>query len=153
MAKHSSLGPLALVVVAATCSLFVACSDDGIYINRSPGSVVGHNTLLDTAGIDVRYPETLATIAGNLVDGPIRARDGGLLWQNDNVSTGIWALFGAQHPVRAVFADPARLDLKWRNAPPNGVGGEAAADLCHAPRGALSPPGAFADFSNCLVGP
>jgi hypothetical protein len=135
-------------------NLIVACSDDGIYINRSPDSVVLHNTLIDTAGIDVRYPESMATITANLVDGPVRARDGGLVWQDDNVGTGIWQLFLGEHPVRSEFVDPVRLDLRWRGAPATILDGGSEMDLCRAQRlsGAASRLGAFNDFAACLRG-
>lgn len=133
-------------------NLIAACSDDGIYINRSPDSLIVHNTLLDTAGIDVRFPESMATLRANLVDGPIRTRDDGLLWQDSDVSTGIWALFRGSHRLRTTFVDSARLDLRWQGTPPQAVAGGDEPDLCRAqrsPRG-LSRPGAFQDFSACL---
>jgi hypothetical protein len=119
-------------------NLIVACSDDGIYINRSPGSLVLHNTLIDTAGIDARYPESIVTTRTNIVDGPIRARDGGLIWQDDNVSTGFWDLFRGIHPVRAAFADPARFDLRWRNAPSGVVSGGDEAERGSAEKESVS---------------
>jgi hypothetical protein len=58
------------------------------------------------------------------------------------------------HPVRAVFADPTHLDLRWQGWPPDAVDGGDEADLCRMsrPAGASSPPGAFVDFSKCLTG-
>ncbi|MFS2021327.1 right-handed parallel beta-helix repeat-containing protein, partial [Massilia sp. CT11-108] len=55
-------------------NLIVGCSDAGIYLNKAAGSKVFDNTLVDTTGIDVRYPASSAQVDGNLVDGPIRAR-------------------------------------------------------------------------------
>ena len=135
-------------------NLIIACSDDGIYINRAPDSLLRHNTLIDTAGIDVRFTGSSATTRANLVDGLIRARDNGLVMQDSNVSTGIWKLFRGLHPVRAMFADPARLDLRWTGTSPNMVEGGDETDLCRRLRtaGAPSPAGAFADFSGCLAG-
>ncbi len=135
-------------------NLIAACSDDGIYINRSPDSLVLHNTLIDTAGIDVRFPESMATIRANLVDGPIRTRDGGLVWADGNLSTGIWRLFRGQHPQRLAFIDPAALDLRWRGAAPDVVDSGDEPDLCRVSRPAtgLSRPGAFGNFTVCLAG-
>ena len=81
-------------------NLIIACSDDGIYINRSPDSLIRRNTLIGTAGIDVRFPESIATVTENLVDGPIRTRDDGLIFQDNNRSTSIWQLYLGRHPLR-----------------------------------------------------
>jgi hypothetical protein len=81
-------------------NLIIACSDDGIYINRSPDSLIRRNTLIGTAGIDVRFPESIATVTENLVDGPIRTRDDGLIFQDNSRSTSIWQLYLGRHPLR-----------------------------------------------------
>lgn len=52
------------------------CNDFGIYINKSNQSTIAGNTLINTYGIDVRFPASSATIAGNTLDGTIRSRDG-----------------------------------------------------------------------------
>jgi hypothetical protein len=62
------------------------------------------NTLLDTGGIDVRYATSSARLDGNLVDGPIRSRDSGLLHLEDNRSTALWQMFAGYHPVRSLVA-------------------------------------------------
>ena len=49
-------------------NLIAFCSDDGIYLNRAANTLVRHNTLIATTGIDARYPETTARIEGNVVD-------------------------------------------------------------------------------------
>jgi parallel beta-helix repeat protein len=133
-------------------NLIVACNDDGIYLNRSAATVVSHNTLIDTAGIDVRFPQSRAIVSANLVDGPIRARDGGTLSADGNLSTGLWSLFRGQHPLRSLFADPAHLDLRWRQLPPQATSASIDRDLCGFDRSAHQPsrPGAFDDFAACL---
>jgi hypothetical protein len=60
-------------------NLIAFCSDDGVYLNRAAETVLEHNTLIDTAGIDSRFPETSAEVINNIVDGVIRQRDGGRL--------------------------------------------------------------------------
>ena len=60
-------------------NLIAACSDDGIYLNKAARSMIAHNTLIDTAGIELRFPTTSANVEGNLVDGRIRTRDGAVL--------------------------------------------------------------------------
>ncbi len=125
------------------------CSDDGIYVNRSVRSVIEHNTLLDTAGIDVRFAESSAEVRGNLVDGAIRARDGGLLRGQDNQAGPLLGLFVGYHPMRSAFQDPAVLDLRWRDRPAPLDTSAARPDLCGAQRPARPTPGAFEEWSRC----
>lgn len=131
-------------------NLIVSCDDDGIYLNRAAGSVVDHNTLLDTSGIDVRFTETSATVTANIVDGPVRARDGALLRARDNEAPFLVGLFVGWHPQRGLFNDPATLDLTWRKQPERLPDKDPRIDLCGVRRGVRSAPGAFDDFSRCL---
>ena len=98
-------------------NLIAFCSDDGIYLNRAANSVVRHNTLIATAGIDVRFTESTADLDGNIIDGPIRARDNGLFWGADNESGSLAGMFLGRNPVRDFYVDPGRLDLRWRRLP------------------------------------
>ena len=98
-------------------NLIAFCSDDGIYLNRAANSAIRHNTLIGTGGIDVRYPETIAQIEGNMVDGPIRARDDGWLWEDGNENGSLMGMFIGRNPVRAFYVDAGRLDLRWRSLP------------------------------------
>ena len=131
-------------------NLVAFCSDDGIYVNRSARSVIDHNTLLDTAGIDVRFIESSATVTANIVDGAIRKREGSSLQSWDNAMPFLPGLFAGLHPQRSLFRDPAALDLAWRKAPPPLAETEPRADLCGQERGPASPPGAFGDYAACL---
>ena len=135
-------------------NLVASCSDDGIYLNAAARSSLLHNTLVDTGGITVRFPESSATIDGNLVDGIIRSRDGGLLRLGDNRFGSAASLYLGRHPVRALFREPQAFDFRWRDAPAE-RGGQAAAvpDLCGAPRPAQPRLGAFEDFDACLARP
>jgi hypothetical protein len=138
-------------------NLVAGCSDAGIYLNSAAGTQLLDNTVLDTAGVQVRFPTSAATLDGNLVDGPLRADEGGVLRAGDNLSTAIGWLYLGRHPQRGLFSDPARLDLRWRDAPPRRAAARhaasppaAAAGLCGAGRGAQRAYGAFDDFSRCL---
>ena len=133
-------------------NLIAFCSDAGIYLNRAADSRIVHNTLLDTAGIDARFPETSARIEDNIVDGPIHARHGALITaMQGNLFPPLLGLFVGYHPQRALFADPARLDLRWRHGPPALQPARPGhRDLCGTRRAALSPPGAFISFAACL---
>ncbi len=133
-------------------NLVAFCSDDGIYVNRSARSVIDHNTLLDTAGIDVRFVESSATVTRNIVDGAIRQRDGGMLRAKDNDSPFLLGLYVGMHPQRGLYRDPASLDLAWRTAPASVAETESRADLCGQRRGGEARPGSFEDFAGCLAG-
>jgi len=72
-----------------TNNIVAHCNDVGIEVNRSSNILVAHNTLINTAGIDVRSLPASARIYGNLLNGRIRQRDGGLIEAsaNDIIST------------------------------------------------------------------
>lgn len=133
-------------------NLIASCSDDGIYVNRAATSKILHNTLLDTGGIVVRYAESSADVAGNLVDGSIRSRDGGLLRTADNMATSLTELYLGRHPVRDLYADAAGLNLAWRSGPPRrSVAAPDVPDLCGVVRPGQPAYGAFEDFGACLM--
>jgi len=133
-------------------NLVAGCSDVGIYLNSAAGTRILDNTLLDTAGVQVRFPQSVATLDGNLVDGPIRSDEGGAVRLGENLATPIWQLYLGRHPQRALFADPGRLDLRWRGETPRRGGPGTGQDLCGAARGAPATYGAFEDFSACRTG-
>jgi hypothetical protein len=130
-------------------NLIAFCSDVGIYVNKGHRSTIAHNTLLDTAGIGVRFAESSADVVANLVDGAVQARDGALVRASDNVGGGLLGLFLGSHPVRELFRDVARLDLRWRERPEPVTSGDLRRDLCGAERTGRVMPGAFEDFSPC----
>jgi hypothetical protein len=146
-------------------NLIASCSDDGIYVNRSATSRILDNTVLDTAGITVRFGESSADVEGNLVDGVIRevdgaarevdgaARevDGAALHAKDNVTTSPPWLYLGRHPVRDLFTDAGALDLRWRERPPRraSTSEKDASDLCGRRRGKQPVYGAFDDIAGC----
>jgi hypothetical protein len=132
-------------------NLVAGCSDVGIYLNSAANTRLVDNTLLDTAGVQVRFSTSGATLDGNLVDGPIRSDEGGVLRLGDNLGTAIGWLYFGRHPQRKLFADPARLDLRWRDAAPGREGGAPGMDLCGKPRGRQPAYGAFQDFADCVT--
>jgi hypothetical protein len=134
-------------------NLIASCSDVGIYLNRAANATIAFNTLLDTAGISIRYPESSATVEGNIVDGAILARDGGLLREGDNLSSALLAMFVGWHAQRGLFADPARLDLRWRTPPSTTAARASDFDLCGAPRQSAARYGAFDDYAACVARP
>ncbi len=129
-------------------NLIAFCSDAGIYLNRAAGTMIRRNTLLGTTGILVRYPESMARIDNNVVDGSILTRDDGLFWGDGNERGTLPDMFLGHNPVRAFFTDPARFDLTWRRLPPLTAAGSGI-DLCGVERSEVAPPGAFLDFRAC----
>ena len=131
-------------------NLVVSCSDDGVYINRGATSVVRHNTLIDTAGIEARFGETSADVYGNLIDGIIRIRDGAAVHGEDNITTAAASLFVGWHPVRRLFVDSQALDFRWRGEPPRVTSSrDGSDDLCGTRRPLRPAYGAFEDVGAC----
>jgi hypothetical protein len=81
-------------------NLVASCSDVGIYVNAAAGTKLIGNTLIDTAGVDVRYPESSVEADGNLVDGSIRSRNGGMLHPGVNRESSIALSYLGYHPLR-----------------------------------------------------
>lgn len=132
-------------------NLIASCSDDGIYLNSAARSKLIHNTLIDTGGIDVRFPTSSAYIDGNLVDGIIRSRDGGILHLGDNLHSSAARLYVGSHPQRELFREPLAFDFRWREpAARRLTRGEAVPDLCGPVRVSKPRYGAFDDFSGCM---
>ncbi len=130
-------------------NLIAFCNDVGIYVNKGLRSVVAHNTVLDTAGIGIRFAESSAEVVGNLIDGVVQAREGAVVRGRDNAAAALLGLFVGWHPVRDMFGDAARFDLRWREQPEAIITGELRPDLCGVERTGRVLPGAFEDFSKC----
>jgi parallel beta-helix repeat protein len=81
-------------------NVIASCNDAGIYLNKAAQSFIEANTLLDTAGIIARFPETSADVTANRVDGPITSRDAAILRAQNNASTPLLYLFLGVHPQR-----------------------------------------------------
>jgi hypothetical protein len=133
-------------------NLIASCSDDGIYVNRGAASKILHNTLIDTGGISVRFPESSVDAEGNLVDGSIRSRDDGILRKYDNIETSMARIYAGMHPVRMLFAADGATALAWRADPPRrGTGSARMLDLCGDKRPSSPVYGAFEQFSSCVA--
>ena len=131
-------------------NLIAFCSDAGIYLNRSANSQVDHNTLLDTSGIVVRFPESSALLAENIIDGIISIRDGASASSKANLVASLLGLYVGLHSPRDLFSDPAHLDLTWKGAAPRGPESDSRPDLCGTKRALHAVVGAFENFANCL---
>ncbi|WP_420474433.1 right-handed parallel beta-helix repeat-containing protein [Noviherbaspirillum sp. ST9] len=131
-------------------NLVASCSDDGIYVNRGAGSTIFHNTLIDTGGIAIRFPESSADIEGNLVDGHIRSRDEGIVRKLDNLETFMTNSYLGLHPIRALYVTGKRFE--WSGETPRReLMSRPPLDLCRENRPSHPAYGAFENFSACLV--
>ena len=85
------------------------CNDFGVDVFKAPGTVVAFNTLINTAGIDVRHAPATAQVYANLLEGRIRARDGARLTQEGNDVADLPQLLSAPDSLcltRLAVADP-----------------------------------------------
>ena len=140
-------------VIAA--NLIASCSDEGIYLNRAAASTVLHNTLIGTAGIMLRFPESTALIDGNIIDGRIASSKGARFTAPDNLDTSRARLYTGQHPLRALYADADRFDWRWRGpVPRRDVAAAGVPELCGVVRPARPAYGAFEDAASpaCVAG-
>jgi len=137
-------------------NLIVACSDVGVYLNNAAASIVNDNTLVDTAGIDVRFAGSSADVDGNLVDGAIRSRNGAMLREGDNRTAPVSYAYLGIHPQRSLLRDPLEADFTWSGAAPvrnrDRMTRRSGARLC-GPPGPLKVYGAFEDFAACRAAP
>jgi parallel beta-helix repeat protein len=133
-------------------NLVASCSDAGIYLNRAAASVLAHNSVIDTAGVQLRSAETSARAEGNLVDGAFDVRGGALLTGADNLDTPLAYAYAGYHPQRRLFASSAAFDFTWDGgAPRRADAGGPERDLCGSVR--MQPPayGAIEDFRACMA--
>lgn len=130
-------------------NLVASCSADGIYLNSAARSVVRHNTLVGTSGIALRYPTTSAEVEGNLMDAPVRARDGAIARADDNRTAALaWRYLGYR-----ALGETLGAGMAWRGAVPRRASASVAPpDLCGSARPATPAYGAFEDFSACRTG-
>lgn len=92
-------------------NIVMNCPNDvGVYLNKSADTLIQNNLLIDTRGIDVRFPETTATIVNNVIDGRILARTEGRFTERGNIISVIDAALNAD-VSSGVFAGPAAGDI------------------------------------------
>jgi hypothetical protein len=125
----------------AANNIVAHCNDFGIDVNRSKGITIAHNTLINTAGIDVRNHPASAAVSANVIEGRIRERNGGWAMRADN-----W-----QGSARSLFRDADRLDLEYVHRP-EAVPALAAVthDICGELRASRTLPGAVSGDGACL---
>jgi len=95
-------------------NIIMHCANDvGIYLNRSRNSLIEHNILYNTLGIDIRYPESNANVRKNVISGRIKIRDNAKLVQNSNVVVNRDFISG-QDSLANYFVAPDIGDFTWK---------------------------------------
>ncbi len=56
-------------------NIIMNCNDVGIYINKGKDTQIINNTLYNTSGIDIRFPQSNALLVNNLISGKVRTRN------------------------------------------------------------------------------
>ena len=130
-------------------NIIANCTDVGIYLNKSANTKIFNNTLVNTAGIDVRFDTSTALLQNNLLDGRIRERDGGMATKSANVEQG---------DLNAWFTDSKNLDFTIKEGDAFVDKGEVidtvVDDFCLTPRvtnydiGALEYEGTLCDTTS-----
>jgi hypothetical protein len=117
------------------------CNDAGVDVSKAVDSLVLHNTLINTVGINLRNPPADSKVLRNVLDGGVYARKGTQVSQAEN-------LIG---PTPDLFTDADALQLTWRRVPealyPRHE--RAPNDFCGRPRPSASPAGAIAGAARC----
>lgn len=87
-------------------NIVMNCPNDvGVYLNKSAETRIHNNLLVDTRGIDARFPETSAIIRNNVIDGRILGRTGGSYEETGNIISTLQAALNG-NVSSDVFADP-----------------------------------------------
>ena len=116
------------------------CNDVGIDVNRSESTFIAHNTLINTAGIDIRDEKAGALLFGNHLEGITRARKGGTLKLEVNEIGN----------MRDFFSDPDRFALTWKRVPEKIPSHKyVSEDICRRLRGEGTLPGALEATGPC----
>lgn len=84
------------------------CNDSGLDVNTAVQTTLRHNTLINTAGIQLRGEPSSAEVTDNLLDGAVRARPGSRLETRDNLLV----------DTREWYQDSDRLELRWARSAP-----------------------------------
>jgi len=91
-------------------NLIVNCpADVGVYVNAGADSKIVNNTLYNTTGIDMRFPETTGIVHNNILNGKIRDRDGGSSTKMNNLEEVDLGVLGGW------FQDPGAYDFTLKD--------------------------------------
>jgi hypothetical protein len=134
-------------------NIIMHCSNDvGIYVNRASKSLIEHNILYNTLGIDIRYEESDAKIVSNVISGRIKNRDNADLIQFDNLTVSRSFITGGDQ-LSDYFVAPDIGDFTWRSPPAESTRNKrlttGASDFCNVNSTELYV-GAFDGTTFCL---
>jgi parallel beta-helix repeat protein len=89
-------------------NIVMYCSDVGLYLNKAHETKVFNNTFYRTNGVDIRFPESTALIANNLVSGKIWDRNDATSERRNNlVRANDRFLWSFKKDFTDWFVDPA----------------------------------------------
>lgn len=95
-------------------NIIMHCANDvGIYLNRARDSLIEHNTLYNTLGIDIRYVESDAIVANNILSGRIKLRDKAKMEQRNNFIISRDFVTGSDK-LSDYFVAPDIGDFSWK---------------------------------------
>nr|WP_159063744.1 right-handed parallel beta-helix repeat-containing protein [Thaumasiovibrio occultus] len=67
--------PFEAMSVSVRNNIILNCNDVGVYVNKGRDALIHNNLVLNTSGIDVRFPVSRAHVFNNLTDERIKRRD------------------------------------------------------------------------------
>lgn len=74
-------------------NIVLNCPEDvGIYLNKASNSTINNNLVINTRGIDLRFPETSAMLYNNIIEGRVWARNGAASIAENNMYSS-WKAF------------------------------------------------------------
>jgi hypothetical protein len=96
-------------------NIIMHCANDvGIYLNKAQGSKIEHNILYNTQGIDLRFLETDAYVANNILSGRINIRDRAKLNSRNNLVVKRHFITG-EDSLSEYFIAPEKGDFTFKN--------------------------------------
>jgi hypothetical protein len=133
-------------------NIIMHCANDvGIYINKGRNSLIDHNILYNTVGIDVRFAESSAVLSQNILSGRILGRNKGEFNMTNNLVMSRTLLTAAE-PLDEIFQAPTSGNFIWTENPKeltNDVSGNIHLDFCGDKVNA-SYVGAFLNSGFCM---
>ncbi len=114
-------------------NVIINCSNVGIYLNKAANTQVLFNTLIQTTGVDFRYPSSTGAAHGNVLSSVVRVREGGSFDAGTNLVNVASTTWGSWYQA------PLNGDLRLKGSVSQLVGASAPRasvtdDFCARPR-------------------